>query len=142
VRGVKSHMPEPAVSPARPGGVAEIGGWHPQDLVYLPLYGREKRIVGIIGLDDPQDGRRPTSQGLHIIELFAHEAALAIENAKLLTDLKLVNIDLQEMVTAQAHLLHTIEEMVTAVNPGQGTEILRLAGTSVSSVEPKEPTRA
>jgi GAF domain-containing protein len=151
VRGVKSHVPEPAVSPAaagagrsirhRPaeasgtGGVAQAGGWHPQDLLYVPLYGREDKIIGIIGLDDPQDGRGPTSQGLPIIELFAHEAALAIENAKLLADLRLVNTDLQEMVTAQAHLLHTIEEIVTALDPEvQGLEILRLAG--------KEPARA
>jgi hypothetical protein len=39
------------------------------------------------------------------------------------------------MVTAQAHLLHTIEEIVTALDPEvQGLEILRLAG--------KEPARA
>jgi GAF domain-containing protein len=138
VQGVRSHMAEPGVSPAE---WTATGGWHPQDLLYIPLYGRETKVVGIIGLDDPEHDRRPTSQSLHVIELFAHEAALAIENAKLLADLKLVNTDLQEMVTAQAHLLHTIEEMLATVtsaslaepNRGQAAEILHGAE--------KDPTR-
>jgi GAF domain-containing protein len=99
IRGVKSH---------RASALADT--WDPQDLLYIPLFGREGQIIGIIGLDDPQDGRRPTAEGLQIIELFAQEAALTIENAKLLADLKLLNADLQEMLAAQAQLLYALEE--------------------------------
>jgi len=36
--------------------------WHPRDVVYLPLIGYDqKRIIGIIGMQDPADGRVPTS---------------------------------------------------------------------------------
>jgi GAF domain-containing protein len=139
VRGVRSRTPEPGVSPAE---WAANGGWHPQDLLYIPLYGREKKVVGIIGLDDPEHGFRPTSQSLHMIELFAHEAALAIENAMLLADLKLVNTDLQEMVTAQAHLLHTIEEMLVTVTSASSAEASRGEEEEILHPARKDPTRA
>lgn len=100
IRGVKSHR-----TPEQPDA------WHPQDLLYVPLFGRAGRIVGIIGLDDPHDGRRPTVESLQIIELFAQSAALAIENAQLMAELRLLNADLQEMVTAQAQLLYTLEQV-------------------------------
>jgi GAF domain-containing protein len=99
IQGVRSH---------RASALADT--WDPQDLLYIPLLGREGQIIGIIGLDDPQDGRRPTAGSLQIIELFAQEAALTIENAKLLADLKLLNADLQEMLAAQAQLLYALEE--------------------------------
>ncbi|HLA44458.1 MAG TPA: hypothetical protein VJZ27_13530, partial [Aggregatilineales bacterium] len=58
--------------------------WHPQDMVYLPLYGRlENRIIGIIGMDDPADGMRTTESSLRPIELFVTQASAAIENTTL-----------------------------------------------------------
>jgi GAF domain-containing protein/anti-anti-sigma regulatory factor len=118
VQGVKSRLPE-----------SEMDTWHPQDLLYVLLYGRDQRIMGIIGLDDPQDGRRPTSGSLHIIELFAQEAALTIENAQLLADMKLLNTDLQEMVDAQARLLQTVEDLASPVVPiVDGVIVLPLIG--------------
>ncbi len=123
IRGVKSHLPGPAAQ------LPASEAWHPQDLLYLPLYGRGGRIVGIIGLDDPHDGRRPTAQSLYIIELFAQETALAIENARLLDDLMLLNTDLQEMVDTQAQLLQTLEELASPVVPiVDGVIILPLIG--------------
>ncbi len=106
VQGVKSRV-----------SAKETESWHPQDLLYVPLYGRDRRILGIIGLDDPQDGRRPTAESLHIIELFAQETALALQNFQLLKDMQLLNLDLQELVGAQAQLLHTVEELASPVVP-------------------------
>ncbi len=103
--------------------------WHPRDILLVPLCGRDGKTIGIIGLDDPRDGLRPTIQRLHPIELFAQQAALTIENALLLDELLLVNTDLREMVDAQAHLLQAIEEMSPALNLDKGREILhRLTG--------------
>ncbi len=119
---VKSHAAkeavlrtaEEAVLRASPG---PADAWDPQDLLYMPLRGRAGRIVGIISLDDPDDGRRPTAESLKIIELFAQEAALTIENAQLVAELRLLNADLQEMVAAQAQLLYTLEQVADHVSP-------------------------
>ena len=108
VRGVKSHRP-----------LELTDTWNPQDLLYVPLLGRAGRIVGIIGLDDPADGCRPTAEGLKIIEIFAQGAAWTIDNALMMAELRLVNSDLQEMVAAQAQLLYTLEQLSDSGGPRQ-----------------------
>ncbi len=58
--------------------------WQPQDTLYLPLYGLDQnRVIGIIAMDSPQDGRAPTESTMRPIELFASQAASAIENTRL-----------------------------------------------------------
>ena len=106
VRGVKSHR-----------SLELTDTWDPQDLLYVPLLGRTGRIVGIIGLDDPDNGRRPTAEGLQIIEVFAQGAAWTIENALLMAELRLLNADLKEMVAAQAGLLYTLGQVTDHASP-------------------------
>ncbi len=57
--------------------------WHPDDELYLPIYGAENRLIGLIGMDGPVDGLAPTVQSLRPIELFAAQAANAIEMTRL-----------------------------------------------------------
>jgi PAS domain S-box-containing protein len=65
----------------------EMVDWHPQDTVYAPLRLADGRIVGRLSMDDPADGRRPTKESLMPLELFLHQAAVAIENAQLIQQL-------------------------------------------------------
>jgi PAS domain S-box-containing protein len=65
----------------------EMVDWHPQDTVYAPLRLADGRIVGRLSMDDPVDGRRPTKESLMPLELFLHQAAVAIENAQLIQQL-------------------------------------------------------
>ena len=62
--------------------------WHPDDFLFIPLYGSHKRMVGIVSVDDPSDGRAPTAEGLSSLELFAHQVAQAIEEKKLDQEVK------------------------------------------------------
>ena len=62
--------------------------WHPQDMLYAPLRTPEGRIVGILSIDDPLDGRKPTRESLAPLELFLHQAAMVIENAQLIENLR------------------------------------------------------
>ncbi|MFP4321021.1 MAG: GAF domain-containing protein [Anaerolineales bacterium] len=58
--------------------------WHPQDIIFLPLYGQnEDRIIAIMAMETPVDNRRPTEETLQPIELFATQAAAAIESTRL-----------------------------------------------------------
>ncbi|MBN1564363.1 MAG: GAF domain-containing protein, partial [Anaerolineae bacterium] len=58
--------------------------WHPQDVFYLPLVGQDqKRIIGMIAMDGPSDGKVPTEASLQPFELFASQAAAAIETTRL-----------------------------------------------------------
>jgi len=66
----------------------EMVDWHPQDMLYAPLRTPEGRIVGILSMDDPTDGRRPSKETLAPLELFLHQAAMVVENAQLIESLK------------------------------------------------------
>jgi len=65
----------------------EMVDWNPEDLLYAPLQLADERIVAVVSMDDPEDGRRPTSESLAPLELFLHQAAVAIENARLIKQL-------------------------------------------------------
>ncbi len=57
--------------------------WHPDDMFIVPLWLGD-RLVGVLNLDDPFDGRRPTAELVVPLELFAGLAARVIENSRLL----------------------------------------------------------
>jgi len=58
--------------------------WHPQDVIYLPMYNQNRtQLMGIITMESPHDGSRPTEDSLQAIELFALQAAAIIENTRL-----------------------------------------------------------
>ena len=57
--------------------------WHPRDLLFVPLRGPRGRLSGTLSVDDPFDGRRPTSRSLRIIELFANIAAAKVSSHRL-----------------------------------------------------------
>ena len=74
----------------------EMVDWDPQDLLYAPLRLPEGSLVGRISIDDPVDGRRPTQESLAPLELFVHQAAVAIENAYLIRDLETARNQIKE----------------------------------------------
>ncbi|MBE3561654.1 MAG: GAF domain-containing protein [Ktedonobacteraceae bacterium] len=65
----------------------EVGGWHPDDSLLVPLFSlREGRILGYLSLDYPEDGKIPTEESVEMVELFANQVAIAIDNARLLQE--------------------------------------------------------
>jgi PAS domain S-box-containing protein len=70
--------------------------WDPQDMLYAPLRLADGRIVGVVSMDDPVDGRRPTKESLAPLEQFLHQAAVAIENARLISQLNEAKTQIQE----------------------------------------------
>ncbi|MGC9094790.1 MAG: GAF domain-containing protein [Candidatus Bathyarchaeia archaeon] len=74
----------------------EMVDWHPQDMVYAPLRTPNGRIVGLLSMDDPIDGKRPTKESLAPLELFLHQAAITIENAQLIENLEEAKKQLEE----------------------------------------------
>jgi PAS domain S-box-containing protein len=64
------------------------GCWHPNDLLLTLLRGTGDRVLGYISVDNPTDGRVPVRATIETLELFANQAAIAMENAYLLADLQ------------------------------------------------------
>jgi signal transduction histidine kinase len=65
----------------------DMVNWDPQDILYAPLTLADGKIVGIVSIDDPVDGKKPARSSLAPLELFLTQAAVAIENAQLIQEL-------------------------------------------------------
>jgi PAS domain S-box-containing protein len=59
------------------------GKWHPNDMLLVPLRSADGAILGLLSVDDPQDGLVPAQRAIETLELFANQASVAIENARL-----------------------------------------------------------
>ncbi len=62
---------------------ASLGYWQPEDIMLLPLRTVAGEMVGYMTVDDPRDGLRPTKDVVELLEIFASQAAFAVETARL-----------------------------------------------------------
>jgi diguanylate cyclase (GGDEF)-like protein len=71
-----------------PMGERAANEWNPDDLLLVPLYGHRGGLVGILSVDDPADRQRPTPETITVLEIFATQAATAIENARVYANME------------------------------------------------------
>jgi len=77
----------------------EPGGWHPEDLLIVPLFSpRQKKLLGVLSLDDPENGKIPTVESMEMIELFANQAAIAIDSARIFQEREAERVALEEAI--------------------------------------------
>jgi GAF domain-containing protein/CheY-like chemotaxis protein/nitrogen-specific signal transduction histidine kinase len=111
---VYEHTREDA-PPAR-----QPGCWHPQDILIVPLLGPEGEVRGTLSVDQPQDGRVPDQEIIERLEVFAAQAAVAVENARLVEalerriDLLTFFNELNRTVTAKRGLNEVLQVVVEA----------------------------
>jgi diguanylate cyclase (GGDEF)-like protein/PAS domain S-box-containing protein len=60
----------------------EPDAWHPEDSLLAPLWDGERRLVGVLSVDQPRTGRRPDLEQCTVLEVFASQAAKAICDAQ------------------------------------------------------------
>ena len=61
----------------------EADAWHPLDALFAPLYASDGELVGMLAVDLPEDNRRPGPVHRELLEIFATQAGLAIDKARL-----------------------------------------------------------
>jgi len=71
------------VFPGEEGELVDPQGWHPGDLLLVPLYSGTGELLGVMTVDNPFDRRRPARRTVEVLEIFANQAAVAVENARL-----------------------------------------------------------
>lgn len=75
------------------------GGWHPEDMLIVPLFSpRHKKLLGVLSLDDPEDGRVPTVESMEMVELFANQATIAIDSARIFQEREAERVALEEAI--------------------------------------------
>ena len=61
----------------------EPDAWHPLDALYATLHSISGDLVGVLSVDLPRDGRKPGELQREMLEMYATQAGIAIDNARL-----------------------------------------------------------
>ena len=51
-----------------------------RDELFVPFYGSDREILGILSVGEPKSGRRPTDEELDVLVAMAEHAAAAVES--------------------------------------------------------------
>ena len=62
--------------------------WHPLDALFAPMYSVAGALVGILSVDLPDGGRRPDEVQCALLEMYATQAGIAIDNARLVAQVR------------------------------------------------------
>jgi PAS domain S-box-containing protein len=106
---VQEHAAQ-AILPDQKAFNTDSTRWHPKDILSVPLYDRQQHLIGLIGLDRPFNGRRPTHQTIQTIEVYAQFAASAIENAQLVSEAIGRNQGLELLAAASQAISSTLDK--------------------------------
>ncbi len=61
-----------------------VNEWQQEDMLVVPMYSTNGDLLGWISVDDPADRQRPNRNTVEALEVFANQAAGAVENARLI----------------------------------------------------------
>jgi HD-GYP domain-containing protein (c-di-GMP phosphodiesterase class II) len=63
-----------------PSPVADA--WHPEDMLLLPLRSSDGQLIGVVSVDEPLLGRRPSDDEINVLMAVADHASLALEQVQ------------------------------------------------------------
>jgi methyl-accepting chemotaxis protein len=120
VPGVTVYTPQP------PSAYHAPDVWHPEDVFLVPLRSPhdENVFVGILSLDQPEDGRWPSPETVEMVELYGSQAALAIYTARLFAERE------EERLAIQGQLLEIVRHL-ERLRQGDLTARVRLDGQAL-----------
>jgi methyl-accepting chemotaxis protein len=119
------------------------GGWHPDDAFIVPLYSprnvreqgeKKQELLGFLSLDDPIDGKKPTLQSIEVVELFANQAAIAIDNARIFEERAAEHRALEEAIALLRNDVEQIRQGDLRVRVRSEHEQLQSIGQAINSM--------
>ena len=127
--GPRSYTPALDVSPAE-------DAWHAEDSLIVPLQGTGGELLGMVSVDEPLNGRRPTDDEIEILVAVSAHAAFVLQ-AALVQDAderRLAALEHLLQVSAQLNETLDVDEILQAVCTGIG-EALGFRCVSVDLVD-------
>jgi diguanylate cyclase (GGDEF)-like protein len=111
--GVHTYVPdlEPTDDP---------DAWQAEDALFLPLHDTSGELLGVVSVDEPETGRRPTDDELDALVAIARHAALALRIAQETANDARHQRMLERVLEVSARLAHAehTEEVLQAVCDG------------------------
>jgi diguanylate cyclase (GGDEF)-like protein len=113
--GIETYVPD-----LEPSGHPDA--WLPGDALFVPLRDARHQLLGVISVDEPETGRRPTDGELDALVTIAHHAALALRIAQEIADDIQHQRMLERVLEVSARLAEAddVEAVLQAVCDGIG----------------------
>src|SRR5579884_2162090 len=119
--GGNTYTPDIAISD-------DPAAWHPDDALFAPMRGADGQLLGILSVDEPLSGRKPSGDEIDVLVAVSEHAALAVQaaqeatrakaNREALERLLAVSTTLNESADARALL----QEVCGAIRDALGFE--------------------
>lgn len=121
VPGITVYTPQP------PSAHHSPHAWHPEDVFLVKLRSPrdEDLLIGILSLDQPEDGKMPSLESVEVVELFASQAALALDTAQLFEEREAERLAIAAQL---GNILLHLEQL----RQGDLTSRVRLEGQTLS----------
>ena len=107
---VRSYTPEMEISD-------DPDAWHPDDALMVPLRSADGALLGIVSVDEPVTGRRPTPVELELLSTVVANAAIAVEQTQTAELGRRHRAAVEHLLAVSAQLTErrTAEEVLDAV---------------------------
>lgn len=91
--------------------------WHPDDALFAPLRGADGRLLGVLSVDEPISGRKPSGDEIDVLVAVSEHAALAVEATQEAARAQANREALERLLDVSAHLNETWDttELLTKV---------------------------
>ena len=121
-----ADLPVPLPLPPWSDRPRPAAGWQPGDVLFVPLRSTAGALLGVLLVDDPADGRPPGAAAVETLEIFANQAAIAIETGQLLghyrrriAELSILN-DIGRDLTSTLDVQQLLERMLRHAREATG----------------------
>src|SRR5258707_11896831 len=102
-------------------------------MLIVPLFStREKKLLGFLSLDDPEDSKIPTVESIEMAELFANQAAIAIDNARIFQEREAERLALEDAITRLRGDLERVQHGDLRVRVQPSHEKLQRVGEAIN----------
>ena len=109
--------------------------WHAEDILITPLISpRAQKLLGFLSLDNPEDGKIPTAEHIEMIELFAQQAAIAIDNARIFQEHERDRVELEQGIAELREDMERIRSGDVNVRVRTTHKKLQPIGEAINSV--------
>jgi diguanylate cyclase (GGDEF)-like protein len=111
--------------------------WHADDALFVPLANAAGELLGIISVDEPLSGRKPTAEELEVLVAVAGHAAFALESAQEAASDARHRAGLEELLVVSSRLTESrsVDALLASVCEGI-RRALGFAKVSVDLVDP------
>jgi diguanylate cyclase (GGDEF)-like protein len=82
--------------------------WHPEDALFVPMRHSQGHVLGIMSVDEPLSGRRPSDDDLAVLGALAAHAAQAVQDAQAAGQAERHRTALEQLLRVSSRLTETL----------------------------------